>query len=330
MAGKRDGAGMQPRAKATTKATAKATGKRKSKFPIGPVIGLAIGLLILAAPIFSNLYSNWQNSTVVSTMTSSASANTQQASELLSQAYAYNASLAGTSYDSMRGSALDELRADSADRGDGEEIPSVGGAPASVNPYGLQLSTDDEAMAWVDIPKINVKLPVYHGTSDVVLAAGSGHLEGTSLPVGGASTHTVLTAHSGTHAQMMFDDIRLLEVGDVFSIHTLGHEYSYEVYGIETVLPEETSSLAVQPGEDLCTLVTCTPYGVNDHRLLIHAKRTTALPTQPTVADTLQQALGIRFLPFIIAAVLVAILAAVLIRRKRRRKGHAAQDSLDA
>ena len=113
--------------------------------------------------------------------------------------------------------------------------------------------------------------------------AGVGHVEGTSLPVGGESTHCVITAHSGMRNLRMFDDIRQLEPGDLVLLHTMGDVYAYRVVSSEVVWPDETSSLAIAPGEDLLTLVTCTPYGVNDHRLLVHCERTDYVPEEQDV-----------------------------------------------
>lgn len=137
-------------------------------------------------------------------------------------------------------------------------------------------------MGYVIIPRINVTLPVYHGTSDAVLKAGAGHMPQSSLPVGGENTHTVITAHSGMASNAMFTDLELLEVGDFFQLEVLGEVLTYEVYDIEIVLPEETDSIQIIKGEDLATLITCTPYGVNTHRLLVHGTR---IPT-PEVTDT--------------------------------------------
>lgn len=294
--------------------------RRRRRSNLAPIVGLVVGLAILAAPILSDLWARWQNSQAISTMTSTASAKADP--DLLAQAYAYNASLAGVPYADMRDGALSEMRDDIQARGSNEDLPAVGEEPAETHSYDRQLDADGTGgpMAWVEIPKIDVELPIYHGTSDAALAAGSGHLEGSSLPVGGPSTHAVLTAHTGTHAQRMFDDIRLLEEGDVFVVHTAGHQYAYQVYSIETVWPDQVDSLQVQQGEDLCTLVTCTPYGVNDHRLLVHARRTTQLPQARTAADVVRQATGIRYLPLILAVILVVILVVVLSLRCRRAK----------
>lgn len=140
--------------------------------------------------------------------------------------------------------------------------------------YGEQLNiAGDGIMGYVEIPKIGVTLPIYHGTSDATLELGIGHLLGSSLPVGGESTHTVLSGHSGMASQKMFSDLNLLEQGDIFYLNVLGETLAYQVDAINTVLPYDTSLLNISPGEDLCTLVTCTPFGVNTHRLLVRGTR---------------------------------------------------------
>lgn len=131
----------------------------------------------------------------------------------------------------------------------------------------------DGVMATITIPKIHVELPVYHGTSDEALQKGVGHLQETSVPIGGESTHCVLSGHTGLPSSKIFDNLDQLEVGDYFIITVLGEDHAYRVTSTEVVLPDETESLVIQPGEDLVTLVTCTPYGVNTHRLLVHAER---------------------------------------------------------
>ena len=131
----------------------------------------------------------------------------------------------------------------------------------------------DSIMGYVQIPKINVSLPIYHGTGNDSLERGIGHLLGSSLPVGGESTHTILTAHSGMASQKMFSDLTQLKVGDVFYLKVLGETLAYQVDQINTVLPHDTTYLGIEQGEDLCTLVTCTPFGVNTHRLLVRGER---------------------------------------------------------
>ena len=128
-------------------------------------------------------------------------------------------------------------------------------------------------MGYVEIPKIQVNLPIYHGTDAEVLDRGVGHLLGSSLPVGGENTHTILSGHSGMASQKMFTDLEQLTQGDVFYLNVLNETLAYQVIQISTVLPYETDLLSIVPGEDLCTLVTCTPYGVNTHRLLVRGSR---------------------------------------------------------
>ena len=128
-------------------------------------------------------------------------------------------------------------------------------------------------MGYVGIPKIQVNLPIYHGTDAEVLDRGVGHLLGSSLPVGGKNTHTILSGHSGMASQKMFTDLEQLSPGDIFYLNVLNETLAYQVTEINTVLPYETDLLGIVPGEDLCTLVTCTPYGVNTHRLLVRGYR---------------------------------------------------------
>lgn len=145
---------------------------------------------------------------------------------------------------------------------------------AASEDYDNQLNlAGDGIMGYVEIPMIKVLLPIYHGTDSDSLNAGIGHLLGTSLPVGGESTHSVLTAHSGVASQKLFSDLDQMEEGDVFYLKVLGESLAYQVDQIHTVLPHDTTYLGITEGEDRCTLVTCTPFGVNTHRLLVQGKR---------------------------------------------------------
>ena len=158
-----------------------------------------------------------------------------------------------------------------------------GGASAPPLAYAQQLTVGG-AMAYVDIPKINVYLPVQHGTDADTLEKSVGHVVGTSLPVGGSSTHAVLSAHSGMASSKLFSDIDQLEQGDNFYIRVLDDTLAYEVDVIHTVLPTDTSLLQIEEGEDLVTLVTCTPFGVNTHRLLVRGHRVPYVPEQEAPA----------------------------------------------
>ena len=131
----------------------------------------------------------------------------------------------------------------------------------------------DGMMGYITIEKIKVQLPIYHGTSDRVLNSAVGHVEGSTLPVGGKSTHAVLSAHRGLPSAKLFTNLDKLEIGDIFTIRILDRTVTYEVDQIHIVLPHETDELNIIPGEDHCTLVTCTPYGINTHRMLVRGKR---------------------------------------------------------
>ena len=158
-----------------------------------------------------------------------------------------------------------------------------GGVSAPPLAYAQQLTVGG-VMCYVDIPKINVYLPVQHGTDADTLENSVGHVVGTSLPVGGSSTHAVLSAHSGMASSKLFSDIDQLAVGDMFYIHVLGEVLAYKVDAIHTVLPTDTSLLQIADGKDLVTLVTCTPFGINTHRLLVRGHRIPYTPEQATTA----------------------------------------------
>ena len=141
------------------------------------------------------------------------------------------------------------------------------------------------AMSQLAIPAIDVRLPVYHGTRDDTLQKGLGHLYGSALPTGGEGFHSVITGHTGLTNATLFDDLVDVEVGDAIYLSTFGERMKYEVYDIEVVLPEETDSLRAEEGRDLLTLITCTPYGINTHRLLVHAERVPMDPDEASVLD---------------------------------------------
>ena len=220
----------------------------------------AVALGLLLYPLVGELLSEKYHSDVETTYTE-AIADTDDA-ELTAQreaAQQYNAMLSGAA------------------------TISEGGASAPPLPYFKQLTTGG-VMAYVDIPKINVYLPVQHGTDTDTLERAVGHVAGTSLPVGGSSTHSVLSAHSGLASSKLFSDIDQLAAGDTFYIHVLGEVLAYQVDNIATVLPTDTSLLQIEEGKEFVTLVTCTPFGVNTHRLLVRGYRVPYLPEQEAAA----------------------------------------------
>ena len=171
----------------------------------------------------------------------------------------------------------------------GEAAVSAGGASAPPLLYAEQLTVGG-AMCTIDIPKIGVYLPVQHGTGAETLERAVGHVVGTSLPVGGSGTHAVLSAHSGMASAKLFSDIDQLVEGDTFYIHVLDEVLAYEVDQIATVLPSDTSLLQIEDEQDLVTLVTCTPFGVNTHRLLVRGHRVPYVPELVTESSTTQKA----------------------------------------
>ena len=199
---------------------------------------------------------------------------------------------------------------------------SEGGASAPPLAYTEQL-TAGGVMAYVDIPKINVYLPVQHGTGADTLEKSVGHVVGTSLPVGGSSTHAVLSAHSGMASSKLLSDIDQLAEGDMFYIHVLGDTLAYEVDSINTVVPTDTSLLQIEEGKDLVTLVTCTPFGVNTHRLLVRGHRVPYVPAREAVAAAEKPAASswtqhyLTGLGIGLGAVAVVSGAYFLVRRKR-------------
>lgn len=191
-----------------------------------------------------------------------------------------------------------------------------------------ELLAFDDIMAYIEIPAIDVYLPIYHGTSEEVLLIGAGHLENTSLPAGGPSTHAVISAHCGLPSARLFTDLHLLKEGSLFRIHVLDQTLTYQVYGIDTVDPQDSSSLFIREGEDLVTLITCTPYGKNTHRLLVHGRRVDekegVLAEQPKIEKQLTWEDYTWIAAICIAAVFVLLLlgGAVksLIRRKKKHE----------
>lgn len=180
-------------------------------------------------------------------------------------------------------------------------------------------------MGSLEIPKINVSLPIYHGTSESVLMVGVGHLEGSSLPVGGKDTHCVLTGHTGMPSAELLTNLNQMKEGDEFYLYVLNRTLTYEVDQITVVLPTEVDALASEPGEDYCTIVTCTPYGINSHRLLVRGRRiaTVAKDTEDIYPDARREMIitDIKLaIPFAIAGVAIAVIAALILRRKKKKR----------
>ena len=181
--------------------------------------------------------------------------------------------------------------------------------------------TGTGVMGYVEIPKLKTSLPIYHGTDAAVLQIAIGHLAGSSLPVGGEGTHCVLTGHRGLPSAKLFTNLDEMAEGDTFSLHVLDQTLTYEADQIRVVEPQELDALEIEEGKDYCTLVTCTPYGVNSHRLLVRGHRIAGQQSAAVPADAVQID---RFLvsPVVAAVLIGGVLIIILIRRVlRRRKG---------
>lgn len=182
---------------------------------------------------------------------------------------------------------------------------------------------DNGVMGYIEIPKVRCNLPIYHGTDEAVLQVAIGHVPGSSLPVGGESTHCVLSGHRGLPSAKLFTNLDELETGDVFMLRVLDETLTYEVDQIRTVLPNELGDLAIVEGEDYCTLVTCTPYGINSHRLLVRGHRVenhAGASTVRVTADAMQIE-PLQVAPLVAAPILVVMLVVVLIPHRTKGKG---------
>ena len=174
-------------------------------------------------------------------------------------------------------------------------------------------------MGYVSIPKLSVELPVYHGVSAEVLNIACGHLEGSALPVGGANTHCILSAHRGLPHAKLFTDLNKMELGDTFQLTVLNRTLTYQVDQIKVVRPEEINDVQIIAGEDLCTLLTCTPYGVNSHRLLVRGTRIENAPPALYITSDAYRIDSLVATPVVAAPILLLLLIALMI--KYRNKG---------
>ena len=219
------------------------------------VVIVACGLGILLYPVISNAINNYYNSSNIKQYDNEVKTlSDNDVDRILAKAEEYNKAVATYSYDNGIANYGDTYK----------EI---------INSYDDILNFGNSLIGYIEIPSINVYLPIYHGDLDNVLDKGSAHMEGTSFPIGGAGTHAVISAHSGYPRQKFFDDIDKVKKGDTFSITVLNKKLEYKVKKINIVKPSDTSHTRVQQGKDLVTLVTCYPYGVNTHRLLVIAER---------------------------------------------------------
>ena len=276
---------------------------------IAPPILLLAGILVLLSPVFATQYNTQRQERIASEFSAVAEqAGPDAVAENLRRADEYNLK---ASESPILDPWLDAQRPGTAQYQD----------------YLSQLNLND-VMATIKIPSIDVNLPIYHGTDTATLDKGIGHLFGTALPVGGESTHTVLTGHTGLGNATMFDQLTSVKMGDYFYIETAGRHLKYQVTDIRVVLPHETESLNKVEGKDLATLITCTPYGVNTHRLLVTGERVPM--DEEAVAAEAAQVKGAVMKPWMIAVlasvVVILGIAGVIWLRSRKRNNEEPQE----
>lgn len=262
------------------------------------IILFLIGLSLLLYPTFSDWWNSFhQTSAIVSYEKATAALAPADFSEIFDKAQEYNRQLAQTPFPLMYYDQVDGY----------DNILDLTGT-------GI--------MGYLEVPKIQLSLPIYHGTAESVLQVAVGHLQGSSLPVGGEGTHSILSAHRGLPSARLFTDLDMLQTGDTFTVTVLDRLMTYEIDQILIVEPKDVEALYVQDGMDLCTLVTCTPYGVNSHRLLVRGHRIDNTEDNPTVritGDAVRIA-PILVAPFMAAPMLLILFVALMIPKRKPRK----------
>lgn len=278
---------------------------------IGLVLLFLIGLSILLFPTVSNLWNEYRAQKLISDYDNVVANSNIDYNTILKSAQNYNKGLIG------------EILPDAFSVRDGIQDAD----------YDKQLDINkDGMMGYVEVPSINVKLPIYHYTTDEVLEKGVGHLLGSSLPIGGESTHTILTAHRGLPSAKLFTDLNLLQKGDVFYISVLDEILAYEVDQILTVEPEDTKELAIKEGKDYATLVTCTPYAVNSHRLLVRGHRIPFVRSEyqkqhKEVKAQSTSAIVIRIICVIVGIIIALLIVTIINKRGRIGKSKKNEES---
>ena len=257
---------------------------------------LIIGLSLLLYPTVSDYWNSFHQSEAVAGYVQNVQDMSQDKKDkMLADAKAYNQTLAK--------GVMPDLNLSNAEK-------SVYNKTLDVTGTGI--------MAYVEIPKINTTLPIYHGTDDAILQVAVGHIPGTSLPVGGKGTHAVISGHRGLPSAKLFTDIDRLVDGDTFMIQVLDETLTYEVDQILTVLPDDVSALAIDPNQDYVTLVTCTPYGVNSHRLLVRGHRIPIKIKNARVISEASRVEPLLVVPILAIFIFILLLLVITVYRKLR------------
>ena len=272
--------------------------KKDTIYTAALIVVLVVGLSLLLYPTFSDWWnSRTQTKLIASYYEIVSKLDTEDYTGLWDSAREYNESLPGRTNPYLLSEEQQTLYTE------------------LLNPGGNGI------MGYVEIPSIDVSLPIYHGTDELVLQVAIGHLDWTSLPTGGGSTHCVISGHRGLPSARLFTDLDKLVAGDYFMLHVLDETLTYEVDQIRIVEPQETEELLIQEGKDLCTLVTCTPYGINSHRLLVRGHRVENL-TQAQDVRVVADAVIVEKLvvaPFVLLPILLIMLVCLLVSTGKRK-----------
>ena len=261
------------------------------------VCGMMTGIFLLLYPSVANYWNSFHQSRAIASYSEAVSRmDKKDYKAIMDSAREYNKNLAETG---MRWTLTDAQRAE----------------------YEKQLAVEgSEVIGFVSIPKFHIKCPIYHGTDEAVLQVAVGHLEASSLPVGGKSTHTLISGHRGLPSARLFTDIDKIKEGDTWTITVLNETLTYECDQIRIVLPDDLSDLTIEEGKDLCTLITCTPYGINTHRLLVRGHR---VPNANGSADITADAIQIEpiyIAPFLAIPVIVLLIILLLISTRKAKR----------
>ena len=286
---------------------------KKHRTAILLTLGFLVGICILLYPAVSDYWNSKTQSRAITNYESVLdNLNTEDYSAIFEQAYAYNKALYETNYPLM----------------DYEDVPGY---------YNTLSLTENQMIGYLKIDRISLELPIYHGTSDEVLNKGVGHLQGTSLPVGGENTHCVMSAHRGLPSSKLFTDLDRMEIGDTFQIIVLDQVLTYQVDFIKVIEPTDVTDLQIIDGGDYCTLFTCTPYGINTHRLLVRGIRIETIKEKPVlyVANEAFRIEPLLVTPAVAAPMLLVMLVHLMVKyreppkntqRKKKEEGGAGRE----
>ena len=263
------------------------------------ILILLIGLSLMLYPSFADWWNSFHSSRAIASYVEQvANIDDAQYEELWDAAWDYNQSLLHRPNDFLLSDEQQEIY---------KSLLDFGG---------------NGIMGYIEIPMIDVMLPIYHGTNESVLQIAVGHLDWTSLPVGGAGSHCVVSGHRGLPSARLFTDLDKLKVGDVFMLHVLNEILTYEIDQILIVEPQDTDPLLIEPGKDLCTMITCTPYGINSHRMLVRGHRIESQEEAKVIRIT-ADAVRIEPLmvaPFVAVPILLVLLILLLLPKQKKGK----------